>query len=364
VAQIKAGERDAMVRFLDERGGGAILAVVADEGPCSLYHASWSAPEGARAGLGLLVLLLIAGLAILAGFVALTLVTRPTIRRLRDVAGAATRVGVEGETLSYPLQRGDEIDVVGQALQQAHQRILTDRATLVGRQRALESHLSNIAHDLKTPLTSLFMSLEGILNASGDADEVREKASGALSDALYLASLTDNLYLDTRFEQSLETPPEALTDRVELNDLLQRVARRYRLVGQKRGVMVEVVHPDEPVAISGNQTLVEQALSNVVQNATMYTDPGESALVTLVLTTDGDSFTLTVTDDGPGVPAEQLPLLATRHFRGDEARRRTPIGAGLGLAITRRICEIHGLALSFSLPEDGGLRVTISGPVA
>jgi len=231
---------------------------------------------------------------------------------------------------------------------------------LLQRQAALEQHLSNVAHDLKTPLTSLFMAIEALDADADDPDAVRSRVSGALEDALYLASLTENLHLDTRFSQSLDHADETLGSGIELGALIDRVVRRYRRVSSHRSTTIELIRPDKSLHCRGNETLLEQAVSNVVQNAVLHA--GDGATITIQLIGHSDGFELSVADDGPGVPPNELDRLATRHYRGDSARTRAPFGTGLGLNITRHVCDLHGFGLRFENQRPSGLRVTITGP--
>jgi len=105
--------------------------------------------------------------------------------------------------------------------------------------------------------------------------------------------------------------------------------------------------------------MVEQALTNVLQNAIIHGE-GDGA-VEVTLRGDDDGFVVEVLDDGPGVPPEHLPRLGERAYRSDDARVRDPKGSGLGLAITSEVCDRFGWALSFEPRAPRGLRVTIRG---
>jgi len=115
----------------------------------------------------------------------------------------------------------------------------------------------------------------------------------------------------------------------------------------------------EPLAVPSDHTLLEQAISNLVDNAVRYNTTGGH--VAVVLDVAGDAFTISVTDDGPGVSEEDLARLTTRWFRGSDARTRRPDGTGLGLAIAREAALCLGLTLTFTRPVAGGLRAELRG---
>ena len=109
-------------------------------------------------------------------------------------------------------------------------------------------------------------------------------------------------------------------------------------------------------------TLVEQALGNVVHNAIRHNRAGGHAAVTL--DADGGAFVVRVRDDGPGVDDDELGKLTDRAWRSTGARTRSPDGLGLGLTITRRVCDRHGWSLGLRRVDGGGLEAEIRGPTS
>jgi signal transduction histidine kinase len=186
-----------------------------------------------------------------------------------------------------------------------------------------------------------------------------ELLHGALKDIVYLGGLTANLRLASQLRGGWS--PAATVTPVDLRDTVERVAGRARILARRGGIALDVAVPDEPVPASCDPVAAEQAIGNVVDNAVAYGDRGGH--VAVVLEWEGGRFLLRVEDDGPGVPAAELPRLGERTFRSDEARRRDPRGSGLGLAITTEVCERCGWALAFDSPAPRGLRVTIRGAV-
>ncbi|HVE88027.1 MAG TPA: ATP-binding protein, partial [Myxococcales bacterium] len=145
-----------------------------------------------------------------------------------------------------------------------------------------------------------------------------------------------------------------------LGGVLRRAVARHQPVARRSQVSLEMAVPEEPVAVSGDVTLIEQALSNVIYNAVRYNRP--EGHVAAVLERGGPGFEVRVIDDGPGIPDEERSRLLERHFRGNAARTRAPEGRGLGLSIALRVAELHGWALKLDRSEPGGLMVTLAGP--
>ena len=224
------------------------------------------------------------------------------------------------------------------------------------RRLELQRHLADVAHDLKTPISSLHIALEQAIDANKD-DAVGPLLSSALDDSVYLAALTSNLRLASEMREGWD--PSAAGARVNLTDIVDRVVTRAQFFGRRKGVALEVAVPDGTTMAGCDPVAAEQAISNVVENSVTHGESGEH--VAVLLERRGEEFTLTVVDDGPGVRDSALPHLGERTFRSDEARQRDPRGSGLGLAITSEVCKRCGWTLAFEREAPKGLRVTIRG---
>jgi two-component system, OmpR family, sensor kinase len=128
---------------------------------------------------------------------------------------------------------------------------------------------------------------------------------------------------------------------VELDGLLAEVAEQARAQADERSVELG---PLEPLTTVGDRDRLKQLLWNLVENALRYTPP--SGTIRLSLGREDGWAELAVVDDGPGIPAEQLPRVFDRFYRVDRARSRATGGAGLGLAIVKHIAQAHGGSVS------------------
>jgi signal transduction histidine kinase len=227
------------------------------------------------------------------------------------------------------------------------------------RERELQRHLSDVAHDLKTPISSLHLALEQAIDSNRDAG-VAPLLSSALDDTVYLAALTSNLRLASEMREGWD--PSAAGDVSDLTEIVDRVVTRARFFAKRKGVALDAAVPDVPTRTRCDPVAAEQAISNIVENAVTHGESGEH--VAVLLERKGAAFELTVVDDGPGVPASVLPRLGERTFRSDEARQRDPRGSGLGLAITSEVCARCGWTLSFHREQPRGLRVAVRGACA
>jgi signal transduction histidine kinase len=356
LAQRLGAEPRAFAVDLREAGSvGTLVFRTGDPAPCELVQLTWRSQAGqqriARVVIG-------SGLvsAVLACVLGVVAIVVPLVRRIRRLGAVAARVGeAEGYAVRGASGRGDELDALRDVLDRAHLRIRDDAQLLEDQREALERHLARVAHDLRTPLTSLQIGLEYAADLSSEPP-VQAAIAAALRDTVYVAGLTHNLRLASKLRSGW-SPTDDVGD-VELGELVGRIVGRAQILARRRQIELGLSLPEEPVRARCNEVAVEQALANVVDNAVAYNDP--HGHVAVVLTARDGGFELEVSDDGPGIAPADLPRLGQATFRSDEARQRDPRGSGLGLAITAEVCARIGWALSFTPLAPRGLRVRIT----
>ncbi|MGW0804462.1 sensor histidine kinase [Nonomuraea sp. NPDC002799] len=188
------------------------------------------------------------------------------------------------------------------------------------RQRAL---VSDAAHELRSPLASIRLQLEVALGHP-EGQDWQETAEGALEDTLRLSRLAEDLLALARLEERGGVP--ARREPVDLDEVVRQTVDRY---AEARLTVCE------PVVVQGDALDLSRVLTNLMDNAVRHT----SSKVEVALTADG---VLTVTDDGPGIPAQDRERVFNRFTRLDSGRSRDEGGAGLGLAIVRETVRAHG----------------------
>lgn len=283
---------------------------------------------------------------------------RPIEAQIARVQRVATRVGTENGFTPIETDARDLIGGLARELDKAHARIRADAAELEASRKDLQVHLADVAHDLRTPVTSIQLALERAFSLQHKPEELEAVLTQAVNDVIYLGGLTANLRLASQLEKRWPVEPGAAAS---LNDTVDRAVTRVRFLAQRKGMSLDHALPDEGLRVGCDPIELEQAVGNVVENAVTHGHKGGHVAV-LLRATASAGFEIVVVDDGPGVAADEIPRLGNRTFRTDAARRRDARGSGLGLAITRAVCERHGFALGFSHETPTGLRVTISGP--
>ena len=213
--------------------------------------------------------------------------------------------------------------------------------------------IANISHDLRTPLVSMRGYLE-LLAAKGDSLPPAERTSFlsiALRQTENLSSLVDQLFELAKLEFKGTT---LNLERLAPGDLANDVLRKFRLLADQRRVGLSVVAAASLPQVEGDLRLLERVFDNLIGNALQHTPEGGS--VSVRLGPLGRGVCVEVEDTGRGIAAADLPRVFDRHWRASASPRHAPGGAGLGLAIARRILELHGSALEVQSHEGIGTR--------
>ena len=219
----------------------------------------------------------------------------------------------------------------------------------------LSDFSSDIAHELRTPISNLMTQTQVALTRARSADEYRDILHSNLEEFDRLARMIgDMLFLAKADNGLLPRPAET----VALEAEAQALAEFYDAVAEEQGVRLVIAGA---ASVTGDRLMLRRALANLVSNALRHTAVGGS--VTIAIEREGDTVRVAVSNPGTPIPPEHLPRLFERFHRVDPARARHGEGAGLGLAITRSIVEAHGGRVGVASAH--GITVfTLSLPVA
>jgi signal transduction histidine kinase len=236
--------------------------------------------------------------------------------------------------------KGDEIDLLGTAFSEMSEKIINQILEIDEKDRLRRELVSNITHDLRTPLASLQGYLETLAAkqerlSEEEKNEILEKAFRLISRlGKLIAELLEMARLDALDVKALKEP-------FPLNDLVNDVLMDQQAKAEMAGVRLITDIAGDTGLVTGDIRLLERAIQNIVDNAVKFTPKGGH--VRVVLTREEDRIRLSVSDTGPGIDEKDLPLIFERFYRtgtsGDTA------GVGLGLAIAQRIANLHGTAI-------------------
>ncbi len=238
---------------------------------------------------------------------------------------------------------GDEFDRVAETLNQMLDRI----AALMDNLRQVSS---DVAHDLRTPLTRLHNRLDEAL-ATDDRDAQRQAIEAATAQSRELLDIFAALL---RIAEVEGMGVKGQFREIALSDLVDSIVETYRPDAEiSRHILTKAIAPD--LNLIGDRRLIQQLLSNLLDNALTHTLPGTTIAVSLDKT--ADSIRICVTDDGPGVAADEAATLFQRFTRGEISR--TSGGHGLGLALVAAIANAHGGKVTLASPPGFGIVVEV-----
>ncbi|MDW7991091.1 MAG: ATP-binding protein [Anaerolineae bacterium] len=210
---------------------------------------------------------------------------------------------------------------------------------------------------MRTPLTVLQGTLEAMVDGIYPTD--RENLQAALAQVRTLSRLVEDLRLLAQADAGELTLNRTVLD---LGAFLEEVVEAHRLQAQERQITLALERPSALPLVLADRDRLAQVMGNLLANALRYTPPGGRIAVQVV--PRGREVAVSVADNGPGVPASDLPHLFERFWRRDSSRQRATGGSGLGLSIARHIVEAHGGHIWAEPTPGGGLTVTFTLPTA
>ena len=245
----------------------------------------------------------------------------------------------------------DEIAQIGEEFNS-----LTDRLQTTETLR--RRFVSDASHELKTPLAAIRLLTDSILQTNNmDMETVRDFVTDIGSEAERLSRITEDLLRLTRLDSNQVDPPEV----VEVAPVLEQVMRMMSLLAQEKGTEL-TCQTGGDCRVLATKGEVHQVIYNLTDNAVKYS--GSHGSVRVELRRDGNDVVLTVADNGPGIPEEDLPRVFERFYRVDKARSRAAGGTGLGLSIVQDTVTKRGGTVSAANRPEGGAVFTVRWPAA
>ncbi len=279
-------------------------------------------------------------IAALAGLLLAAVLIRQLTRPLVDLTHASRRIAHGDLSVRVPVKSGDEIGELTDTFNQM--------ATSLERQETLRRNLmADVAHELRTPLTGIQGAVEAMQDGVFPADA--ENLEALHAQVLLLNRLVDDLRTLANAEAgqlTLEKTP------VDLTEICRRQVSALQLRAAEHDINLTVaVSGKDDTWVEGDSQRLNQVLLNLLDNALRHTPAGGA--VTVAVHTVDDAATVTVADNGPGIPPADLPHVFDRFYRGDRSRNRATGGTGLGLAIARQLVEAHGGRIWVDSPPPG-----------
>ena len=292
------------------------------------------------------------------------LVTRLLTRRLKRLSAEVFRIA-EGNFEQVPNLvpahvGGDEIDRLTQSFLSMSSRIRDQFAQLRENDRLRRELVTNISHDLRTPLAAMQGYLETIQIrddqlSAGDRQKYLETAR---RHALRLSALIDDLFELSKFDSASVAPT---LEAFSIAELVQDVAQEFQFQAERKGMLLNIDSTENGAFTIGDIGLIQRVLENLVRNAIHFTPEGGSVVISVA--EKPHSVTVAVVDTGHGIPEKDMPRIFDRFYRSEKGEEACSGSSGLGLAIVKRILDLHASRITVTSQLDAGTRFEFDLPL-
>ena len=324
------------------------------------YEALASDISGSYVGRATLVaLLVIVATAAAVGLLVFNLLTR----RLKNLSRKMRRIAEPDNAQLTPAgsdHSGDEIERLARTFDAMSARIADQFAQLKENDRLRRELVSNISHDLRTPLSAMQGYVETLI-IKGDrlpAEERDRYLRIARRHTIRLGTLIGDLFELSKLDSASISPER---EAFSLAELVQDVALEFQLDAEQKDVALSIRAEPGAALTVGDIGLIQRVLENLVRNAIKFTPANGE--VTIAVAQRPQSLAVTVSDTGPGIAQDDLPRIFDRFYRavnGEEARSDS---SGLGLAIVKRILDLHESRITVESKLDAGTTFEFELPI-
>jgi two-component system phosphate regulon sensor histidine kinase PhoR len=233
--------------------------------------------------------------------------------------------------------------------------VLHDISELRRADQIRRDFVANVSHELRTPLTAIRGYVEALSDGDVDEEEQRRFLAIITRHTQRMERLVKDLLRLARLDAGQETLDLIACDTHHLTDTL---VADLTPSAAERGQRIEVTIAPDAGTLRADPAKLHDALRNLVANAITYAP--EQSTIRIEAVRDGDRVAISVADEGPGIPEEDLSRVFERFYRVDKSRARDPGGTGLGLAIVKHLVELHGGTIRAENGPERGARFTIT----
>ena len=265
-------------------------------------------------------------------------------KSIRDISNGKTEDRVEGRSMYEYNRISDSVNV------------MLDRIKVLDQSR--QEFVSNVSHELKTPMTSMKVLADSLLNEENvPAEMYREFMEDIVAEIDRENHIISSLLTMVKYDKS-KADMEVST--VNINELIELILKRLRPIAVTKNVEL-VLESYRPVVAEIDEVKLTLALTNLVENAIKYNI--ENGWVRVSINADHKYFYVKISDSGIGIPTDNVEQIFDRFYRVDKARARETGGTGLGLSITKSVIQLHKGVIKLYSKENEGTTFTVRIPL-
>ena len=285
-------------------------------------------------------------------------------RRLKHLSGEMRRVAASNfETKPILLEsrnRRDEIDELANAFTEMSAQIHEQIEQLTENDRLRRELVSNISHDLRTPLAAMQGYIETLIIKSPTMapEDLDRYLRIAQKHSVRLGSLIGDLFELSKLDSGSVTPS---IENFSLPELVQDTAQGFALESERKAISLQVEVGETAAITRGDIGLIQRVLENLVRNAIQFTPQGGE--VTISVTERPNAVAVAVSDNGPGITAEDVTRIFDRFYRARDGEEARSDSSGLGLAIVKRILDLHESRIEVVSKPNAGTRFEFELPL-
>ncbi|MGV7930447.1 MAG: sensor histidine kinase [Spirochaetota bacterium] len=265
----------------------------------------------------------------LAGYV----FVRRSLHPVREIVKIARRI--TAEDLSLRLRPTSGRDAVAELIDTLNDMI----ARLERSFTQAKQFTDDVSHELRTPLTIMKGEIEVAMRQARSGDEYRSTLGSVLEEVEKLERIVADLLFLSRMDAGRINPR---FKRIDLDGVLLETCEETGLLAREKSIAMQF-GAFVPVVVNGDEGLLKRLFFNILANAVQHTAPGGEVTISCIEAPDSPGTALVaISDNGPGIPAESITRIFDRFYRVDTSRSHATGGVGLGLAIVRKVIELHG----------------------
>lgn len=305
----------------------------------------------------LMIFIALSLLALVAGLVLYAKAMRRTLVPLSNMVDTVQRIDAGSLAERVPAVQGQrEIDQLAQSFNGMLERLERSFEAERASKERMQRFLSDASHELRTPLTSIHGFIEVLQRGAANNEEQLHRALNSMhGESVRINKLVEDLLMLTKLDQA----PRLEHAEVRLDGLLRDMEPQLLIMAGERTVHFDLT---ADLHVSADPHKLKQVVLNLFQNAVQHTDP-TSGRIALTLYAVREHAELSIADNGIGIDREHLPHIFERFYRTSSSRSRKQGGAGLGLAITGSIVEMHGGSIMVTSKPGSGTAFKVLLPL-